>query len=123
MLKEKPKSTARVKYCSARRTGARPRAPGCEARRGFENLRADLVLPAVAAGRRRERGPIALPAVQHHQQTVVLIVGMGGRVKEDASVGQVPQREAKRNVAFFFVERGHPQLRARNRQRRKNQRG
>src|SRR2546427_4607658 len=46
----------------------------------FENLRADFVLPAVAARRGREHCTVALAAVQHHEQPVVLIVGMRGGV-------------------------------------------
>ena len=54
----------------------------------LEDLRTDLVLPAVAPRRRREGGAEAQTAVQHHQQAVVLIVGMSGGVHEDAGVGR-----------------------------------
>ena len=89
----------------------------------FEYLRADFVLSAVAACRGRERGPVALTAIQHHQQAVVLIVGMGGGVEKDAGIGQMSQREPKRDVAFLFIERDDPHLRTRNRQRRDHQGG
>ena len=81
----------------------------------FENLGSDFVLAAVAAGGGGERGPIALPAVQHHQQSVVLVVGVRRGVKEDTGVGQVPQRQAEGHVALRVVERHHPHLRARER--------
>ena len=74
----------------------------------LEDLGADLVLPAVAARRRRERGAIALAAIEHHQQPVVLIVGMRGRHHEDAGVAQVTQREAKRDVPLRFRRAGRP---------------
>src|SRR5438045_2497730 len=56
----------------------------------FENLRADLVLAAVAPSRGRECRAKSLPAIELHQQAVVLIVGVGGRHHEDAGVREVP---------------------------------
>ena len=80
----------------------------------FEDLRADLVLSAIAARRRRQRRPVALPAIQHHQQPVVLVVGMRRRVHEDADVAEVPQREPEGDVALLFVERDDAHLSGRN---------
>jgi hypothetical protein len=54
--------------------------------------------------------PIALSPVQHHQQPVVLIVGMSGGVHEDAGIGQMPQGKPERNVALLFVQRNDPHL-------------
>ena len=65
----------------------------------LEDLGADLVLAAIAPGGRRERRAKSQPAVQHHQQAVVLIIGMGGRVHENAGVAKVPERQAQRHVA------------------------
>src|SRR5204862_3878336 len=48
----------------------------------FEELGTDLVLSAVAAGRRRQRGALALSAVEHPEQAIVLVVGMRGRREE-----------------------------------------
>ena len=62
-----------------------------------EDLRADFVLPAVAAGGRREDRPHALAAVQHHVQRVVLVVGMRGGLHEHAGVGQMPQHQTERD--------------------------
>ena len=79
----------------------------------LEDLRADLVLAAVAPGGRRQRGAKSQPAVQHHQQAVVLVVGMSGRVHEDAGVAEVPERQAQRDVALVVVERDDAHLRPR----------
>ena len=76
----------------------------------FENLRADFVLPAVAARGGRERRPVALAAVQHHEQPVVLIVGMRGGVHEDAGVAEMPERQPERDMPALVVERNHPHL-------------
>ena len=77
----------------------------------LEQLRADLVLSAVAARRRRERRAIALPAIEHHEQPVVLVVGMRGGHHVDAGVGQVAQRQAERDVALLLVDRDDAHLR------------
>ena len=83
----------------------------------LENLGADLVLPAVAAGRCRERGPIPLSAVQLHEQPVVLVVWMRGGHHEDAGVAKVPQRQAERDVPLFLVDGDDAHLRARSQDR------
>ena len=79
----------------------------------LEDLRADLVLAAVAARRGRQRRAIALAAVQHHQQPVVLVVGVRGGVHEDAGVAEVPQHQAERDVPLLLVERHDAHLRRR----------
>src|SRR2546428_312277 len=76
----------------------------------LEDFRADFVLAAVAARRRRERRAIALTAIEHHQQPVVLVVGMRRGVHEDADVRQMPQGEPERDVALLFVERDDAHL-------------
>ena len=88
----------------------------------LENLRADFVLPAVAAGRRRERRAIALSAIQHHEQPVVLVVGMRGGYHEDAGVAKMPQRQTERDVPLLLVERDDAHL-ARFGDRRQQQAG
>ena len=45
-------------------------------------LRADLVLSAVAARRRHERRAHALPFTDHREQRVVLVVGVRVRLHE-----------------------------------------
>ena len=84
----------------------------------LENLRADLVLAAVAARRRRQRRAVSLSAIQHHQQPVVLVVGMRRGVHEDAGVGEMPQRESERDVPLLFVERHDAHLGDGNRGKR-----
>ena len=79
----------------------------------LEDLRADLVLAAVAAGRRRQRGAIALPAVQHHQQAVVLVVGMGGGLMKMPVLPRCRSARPERDVALVVVERDDAHLRAR----------
>src|SRR2546425_2587 len=76
----------------------------------LEDFRSDFVLAAVAARRRRERGAIALTAIEHDQQPIVLVVGMRRRVHEDADVRQMPQSEPERDVALLFVERDDAHL-------------
>ena len=76
----------------------------------LEQLGSDFILPAVAARRRRQRGAISLTAIQQHQQRVVLVVGMRGRVQEDAGVRQMTKREAERDVPTHFVERHDAKL-------------
>ena len=78
----------------------------------LEDLRADLVLAAIAARRRRERGSIAEPAVQHHEQRVVLVVGMRGGLHEDAGVAQMSEHQAQRDMPLLLVERHDAHLRS-----------
>ena len=92
-------------------------AAGSKHAKRLENLRADFVLAAIATGRRRQRGSIPLPAIEHHQQRIVLIVGMRRRHHEDTGVAQMPQREAQRHVPLLFVHRNDTHLCARLRQR------
>ena len=63
----------------------------------LEDLRADLVLPAVAARRGHERGPHAAAVAHHRQQRVVLVVGMRGRLHEGA--GRLSFRSMSRRDA------------------------
>ena len=86
----------------------------------LENLRTDLVLPAVAPGGRGQRGAETLAPIEHHQQPIVLIVGMRGRFHHDAGVGEMPQRQPERDVPLQFVNGRHPHLRGRH---GKDQRG
>ena len=81
----------------------------------LENLRSNLVLAAVAARRGRERRAIAVPVIEHHQQPIVLVVGVRGRVHEDAGIRQMTQGEAERNVSLHVVEWHDAHLRARKR--------
>ena len=76
----------------------------------LEELGPDLVLAPVAARRGRQRSAVALTAIQHHQQPVVLIVGVRGSVHEDAGVRQMPEREPERDVPLRFVERDDAHL-------------
>ena len=97
---------------------------GAEDAERFENLRADLVLSAVAARRGRQRGAVALPAVQLHEQPVVLVVGMRGGVHEDAGVGQMTQHQPEGDVPLLVVERHDPHLsKGDGRKRRKEEEG
>src|SRR5439155_25994495 len=66
----------------------------------FEYLGADFVLTAVTTSRGRERRAVSLAAVQHHQQPIVFVVGMCGGLQEDAGIGEMTKREAKRDVAL-----------------------
>src|SRR4029079_729176 len=52
---------------------------GAEDAERLEQLRPDLVLPAVAAGRRHEYGSHALSLTEHRQQAVVLVVRVSTR--------------------------------------------
>ncbi len=71
----------------------------------LEDLRADLVLSAVASRRGHERRAESLPAIQHHQQAIVLIVWMRGGFHHDADVGEVTQRQAERDMPLQLVDR------------------
>ena len=84
----------------------------------LEDLRADLVLSAVAARRRRQRRAKTLTAIEHHQQPVVLVVGMRRGVHEDADVRQVAQRQPERDVTLLVVERHDAHLGKGNRGQR-----
>ena len=81
----------------------------------FENFGADLVLPAVSPCGRGERRPEALSPIEHDQQPVVLVVGMGRRFHHDARVGEVPQSEPERRMPLELVDGYDPHLRARKR--------
>ena len=84
---------------------------GAQHRERIEQLRADLVLAAVAARRRRQNGAHALPAIQLHVQRVVLVVGMGRRLHEDAGVAQLAQRQPERDGTILEIDRTYAQLR------------
>ncbi|MGC4085073.1 MAG: hypothetical protein QM736_23895 [Vicinamibacterales bacterium] len=77
----------------------------------LEDLGADLVLAAIAACGGGQRRAIALSPVQHHEETVVFIVGMRGGHHEDARVPQVAQRQAEGCVPLDFVDRCDAHLR------------
>jgi hypothetical protein len=77
----------------------------------FEDLRPDLVLPAVSACRRRQRGPEAQALVQQDEERIVFVVGVRRRVHEDAGIRQAPQRQAERHVSLLLVERDDAHLR------------
>ena len=77
---------------------------GAEDAERFEDLRSDLVLSTVAARGRGERGAISLPAIEHHQQPVVLVVGVRRGVHEHAGIGEMPQDKSERDVPLFVVE-------------------
>src|SRR5262249_1010327 len=51
-------------------------------------------------------------AIQHHQQAVVLVVGMRRRVHEDPDVREMSQREAERDVTLVLVQRNDAHLSA-----------
>ena len=76
----------------------------------FEQLGTDLVLAAVAARRRHERGPVAESPIRLDEQSVVLVVGMRRRHHQDPGVGEMPQHEAERDVPLLVVERDDPHL-------------
>jgi hypothetical protein len=85
----------------------------------LEQFGANLVLAAVAAtGRRGQRRAVPLTSVEHHQQAVVLVVGMRRGHHVDAGVGQVTQREPERDVPLLFVDRDHLHLRGGHRDER-----
>ena len=65
----------------------------------LEQLRADLVLAAVAARRRREHDAQPLPVALHRQQRVVLVVGMRGRVHDRADGGELPEHQREPRLA------------------------
>ena len=74
-------------------------------------MRRVCAVPARGGG---ERCAVTLAAIQHHQQPVVLVVGMRGGVHEDADVVEMPQREPKRDVPLLFVDRHDAHLSGRN---------
>ena len=62
---------------------------------GIEQLGPDLVLAAVAAGRRHQRDANSLVPRVQRKHRVVLIVGVGCRVDEGAGRFQPPQRQGQ----------------------------
>ena len=86
---------------------------GPEDAQRLEQFRSDLVLTSVPPRGRHEGGTEPQTAVQHHEERVVLIVGMRGRHHEDAGVGEVAEGEAQGDVSPFHVERDDTQLRDR----------
>ena len=80
---------------------------------GFEDLRSDFILSAVAASGRDEGGAVALAAIQHHEQPVVLVVRMRRRFHHDADVGEMAKREPERDMALLRVEWRDSHLRTR----------
>jgi hypothetical protein len=68
-----------------------------------EELRSDLVLPAIAARRGREHGAHAKPLAHHRKERVVLVVGMRRRHHQRLVARQTPQRQAKACLAAVEV--------------------
>ena len=67
-------------------------------------LGADLVLASVAPGGGCERGSNAEAAIEHHEQAVVLVVGMRDRLHEDAHRLQLTNGEAQAHDAVVTGE-------------------
>ena len=78
---------------------------GPQHRQGVEQLGADLVLPAVAAGRRQQHGAVALPPGQPRQQRVVLVVGMGHDRQERAGAVELAQGKSEGHAPVSGRER------------------
>ena len=76
-----------------------------------EQLRADLVLAAVAARGRHQRDAHPLPARVERQHRVVLVVGMRRRVHEGADGRQLAQRQAETDLPLRVRERLDEELR------------
>ena len=72
---------------------------GAQHRQRLEQLRADLVLPAFAAGRRHQRRPHPLAVRVIGQHRVVLVVGMRRRHHEVADRVELAQRQLERRYA------------------------
>ena len=64
---------------------------GAEDAEGVEQLRADLVLSAVAARRRHQRHPHPEAARVPRQHCIVLVVGMRGRLHQGADGVQLAE--------------------------------
>src|SRR3954464_15474312 len=70
----------------------------------LKDLRADLILSAVAASRRYQRRPHP-PAVAHdREQRVVLVVGVRVGLHERSGGGEFPEEQAERDVARQFSD-------------------
>jgi hypothetical protein len=77
----------------------------------LEDLRADLVLAAVAARRRHEHRPHPLPEAQFSQQRVVLVVRMRGGLHVGADGVELAQHQAQRDLAGMLADGLDAQLR------------
>ena len=93
---------------------------GPQHRQGLEELGADLVLPAVAAGGADEGGAHPLAVAEQGQQAVDLVVGVGHRRHERAGVVELPQHEPELGPAVDRLRglgpRGRPRQGEENKQ-------
>ncbi len=71
----------------------------------LKELRADLVLAAVAAGRRDEHRPHPLAVPQHRKKPVVLVVRVRIGLHERPDRGELPQHQLQRNLAWQLAHR------------------
>ena len=90
-------------------------------RQGVEELGADLVLAAVAAGGADQGGAHPLAVAQQRQQAVDLVVGVSHRRHERAGVVELPQHEPELGPAVGGLRRLGP--RGRPRQGEENKQG
>ena len=88
---------------------------GAEHAQRREELRTNLVLAAVAAGRGDEHRPHALAVPEQRQQPVVLVVGMRVGLHVGADRGELAQLEPQRGLAGQLADRLRPELRRRMR--------
>ena len=65
----------------------------------LKELRANLVLAAVAAGRRDEHRPHPLAVPQHRKKPVVLVVRVRIGLHERPDRGELPEHQLQRNLA------------------------
>jgi hypothetical protein len=79
---------------------------GAEDADGLEQLRADLVLAAVAAGHGEETRAHAHAAREEGEHAVVLVIRMRRDVENVERHGQPPQREAEAGGAGVLRDRG-----------------
>ena len=83
-------------------------------RQGVEELGADLVLPAVAAGGADERRAHPLAVAQQRQQPVDLVVGVRHRRHERPDVVELPQHEPELGPAVDRLRGLRPRGRPRD---------
>ncbi len=75
---------------------------GAQHAQRLEQLGANLVLAARAAGGREQDGAHPLAAVELCEQAVVLVVRVGGRLEEDANVAELPKGDAECGAAALW---------------------
>ena len=86
---------------------------GSENPDSLEELRADLVLPAVTPRRRQKRRPESSPATEHDEEPIVLVVRVRRRVQERRARAELS--ELKRETGGTAVFGNRLELRRGNR--------